>query len=127
MQAQNTEAHQGNYAAGNLIWNPFGSLTVGGEFLSGWRDKDGSTGNAPRIQFSAKYNFVRTQSGHFHEKAALSTLGYARVVRRPVLADLATIQTVLAATIPTRTDSGRNHTTGASSKVPYKQRTTSST
>ncbi len=46
----------------NLIWNPFGSLTVGGEFLYGWRDnKDGSTGNAPRIQISAKYNFVRTQ------------------------------------------------------------------
>src|SRR5271166_1090532 len=68
VQVQNTEAqlgsvyHQGNYTAGNLIWNPFGSLTVGGEFLYGWRDnKDGSTGNAPRIQFSAKYNFVRTQ------------------------------------------------------------------
>ena len=68
VQVQNTLAepgsayHQGNYTAGNLIWNPFGSLTVGGEFLYGWRDnKDGSTGNAPRIQFSAKYNFVRTQ------------------------------------------------------------------
>jgi hypothetical protein len=68
VQVQNTEAqpgsiyHQGNYTAGNLIWNPFGSLTVGGEFLYGWRDnKNGSTGNAPRIQFSAKYNFVRTQ------------------------------------------------------------------
>jgi hypothetical protein len=68
VQVQNTVAqpgstyHQGNYTAGNLIWNPFGSLTVGGEFLYGWRDnKDRSTGNAPRIQFSAKYNFVRTQ------------------------------------------------------------------
>ena len=68
VQVQNTEAqmgsnyHQGNYTAGNLIWNPFGSLTVGGEFLYGWRvNKDNSTGNAPRIQFSAKYNFVRTQ------------------------------------------------------------------
>ncbi len=67
-QVQDTEAepgstyHQGNYTAGNLIWNPFGSLTVGGEFLYGWRDnKDGSTGNAPRIQFAAKYNFVRTK------------------------------------------------------------------
>jgi hypothetical protein len=67
VQVQNTEAqpgltyHQGNYTGGNIIWNPFGSLTVGGEFLYGWRDnKDGSTGNAPRIQFSAKYNFVRT-------------------------------------------------------------------
>ena len=69
VQVQNTEAqpssiyHQGNYTAGNLIWNPFGSLTLGGEFLYGWRvNKDGSTGNAPRIQFSAKYNFVRTQA-----------------------------------------------------------------
>ena len=68
VQVQNTEAqpgsvyHQGNYTAGNLLWNPFGSLTVGAEFLYGWRDnKDGSTGNAPRIQFSAKYNFVRTE------------------------------------------------------------------
>jgi hypothetical protein len=68
VQIQNTQAqlastyHQGQYTGGNLIWNPFGSLTVGGEFLYGWRvNKDTSTGNAPRIQFSAKYNFVRTQ------------------------------------------------------------------
>jgi len=55
--------HQSNYTAGNLIWNPFGSLTVGSEFLYGWRvNKDGSSGNAPRIMFSAKYNFVKTQS-----------------------------------------------------------------
>ena len=46
---------------------------------------------------------------------------------RPVLADLSTIQTVLATTIQTRTDSKRNRTTEASSKAPYKQRTTSST
>jgi hypothetical protein len=68
VQVQNTQAqpgatyHQGNYMAGNLIWNPFGSLTVGGEFLYGWRvNKDNSSGNAPRFQFSAKYNFVRIQ------------------------------------------------------------------
>ncbi len=68
VQVQNTEAqiasiyHQGQYMGGNLIWNPFGSLTVGGEFLYGWRvNKDNSTGNAPRIQLSAKYNFVRNQ------------------------------------------------------------------
>lgn len=68
VQVQNTEAepgntyHQGNYTAGNLIWNPYGSLTVGTEFLYGWRvNKDNSSGNAPRIQFSAKYNFVRMQ------------------------------------------------------------------
>jgi hypothetical protein len=51
----------------------------------------------------------------------------ACIVGRPVLADLATIQTVLAATIPTRTDSGWNRTTEASSKVPYRLRMTSST
>lgn len=69
VQVQNTQSqlgaeyHQGNYTAGNLIWNPFGSLTVGGEFLYGWRvNKDQSSGNAPRIQFSAKYNFVRGQA-----------------------------------------------------------------
>jgi hypothetical protein len=68
VQVQNTEAqkasiyHQGQYTGGNLIWNPFGSLTVGGEFLYGWRvNKDNSKASAPRIQFSAKYNFVRTQ------------------------------------------------------------------
>ncbi len=67
VQVQNTVAepgatyHQGNYTGGNLIWNPFGSLTVGGEFLYGWRvNEDKTSGNAPRIQFSAKYNFVRT-------------------------------------------------------------------
>ena len=68
VQVQNTEAqlggvyHQGNYTGGNLIWNPFGSLSVGAEFLYGWRDnKDGSTGNAPRFQITAKYNFVRNE------------------------------------------------------------------
>ncbi len=68
VQVQNTEGqiastyHQGQYMGGNLIWNPFGSLTVGGEFLYGWRvNKDDTTGNAPRIQVSAKYNFVRNE------------------------------------------------------------------
>jgi len=69
VQVQNTEAqpgstfHQSNYSAGNLIWNPFGSLTLGMEFLYGWRvNKDGSSGNAPRFMLSAKYNFIRAQS-----------------------------------------------------------------
>lgn len=65
-QTQNTDLqpgsafHQSNYSAGNLIWNPFGSLNVGAEFLYGWIvKKDNSTGNAPRIIISAKYNFVK--------------------------------------------------------------------
>jgi len=50
-----------NYSAVNLIWNPIGSLNVGAEFLYGGQIlKDGSFAYAPRIQFSAKYSFVRT-------------------------------------------------------------------
>jgi len=50
--------HKSNYMAGNLIWNVFGSLNVGTEFLYGWvKKKDNSSANAPRIMFSAKYDF----------------------------------------------------------------------
>ena len=53
--------HQGNYAAANLIWNPFGSLHLGTEFLYGWRvDEDKQSANAPRFMFSAKYSFIKT-------------------------------------------------------------------
>jgi len=49
-----------NYSAVNLIWNPYGSLNVGAEFLYGGQVlKDGALAYAPRIQFSAKYSFVR--------------------------------------------------------------------
>jgi hypothetical protein len=54
--------HKSDYMAGNLIWNVFGSLNMGTEFLYGWvKYKDNSSANAPRIMFSAKYdlNFVR--------------------------------------------------------------------
>jgi hypothetical protein len=52
--------HKSDYGAGNLIWNPFGSLNVGAEFLYGWQVlKNGQEGNSPRIQFSAKYSFVK--------------------------------------------------------------------
>jgi len=55
-----TVFHQSNYTAGNLIWNVYGSLHVGTEFLYGWVvKKDGTTGNAPRLMVSAKYNFVK--------------------------------------------------------------------
>jgi hypothetical protein len=50
--------HKSNYMAGNLIWNVFGSLDVGTEFLYGWvKNKNNSSVNAPRIMFSAKYDF----------------------------------------------------------------------
>jgi len=59
----NTYNH-GDYSAANLIWNPFGSsLNMGAEFLYGWQvAKNGMKGNAPRIQFSAKYNFVKVNA-----------------------------------------------------------------
>ena len=51
--------HKSDYSAANIIWNPLGSLNVGTEFLYGWQQlKNGQSGNAPRIQFSAKYTFV---------------------------------------------------------------------
>jgi hypothetical protein len=54
--------HKSNYVAGNLIWNPFGSLNVGTEFLYGWvKKKDNSSANAPRIMFSAKYDLNFTK------------------------------------------------------------------
>jgi len=48
------------YTGGNLIWNPYGSFNVGAEFLYGWAmEQSGLKANAPRIQFSAKYSFVK--------------------------------------------------------------------
>jgi len=56
-----TTYNHATYTAANLIWNPFGSLNVGTEFLYGWTMlKSGQKANAPRIQFSAKYSFVKT-------------------------------------------------------------------
>ena len=56
--------NHGDYSAANLIWNPWGSsLNMGAEFLYGWAEhQDGSKGNAPRIQFSAKYTFVKVDA-----------------------------------------------------------------
>jgi hypothetical protein len=54
--------HKSNNVASNLIWNVFGTLNVGSEFLYGWVvKKDSGTVNAPRIMFSAKYdlNFAK--------------------------------------------------------------------
>jgi hypothetical protein len=49
-----------NYGATNLIWNPYGSLNLGAEFLYGGQVlKNNTFSYAPRIQFSAKYSFVR--------------------------------------------------------------------
>jgi hypothetical protein len=51
-----------NYGAANLIWNPYGSLNVGAEILYGGQVlKNGAFAYAPRLQFSAKYSFVRIE------------------------------------------------------------------
>jgi hypothetical protein len=67
VQLQNSDLQSGSayhktfYYAGNMIWNPFGSLNVGTEVLYGSREnKDTASANDTRFMFSAKYNFVKT-------------------------------------------------------------------
>jgi hypothetical protein len=48
-----------NYSAVNVIWNAYGSLNLGAEFLYGGQVLENGHAYAPRIQFSAKYSFVR--------------------------------------------------------------------
>lgn len=61
--APTTTYNHATYTAANLIWNPYGSLNVGAEFLYGWKIlQNGEKANAPRIQFSAKYSFVKVDS-----------------------------------------------------------------
>ena len=71
LQSENTAAqtnstfHRSEYGATNLIWSPIPQLSFGTEFLYGWRvNKDNSTGNAARIQISAKYNFMQLKSSN---------------------------------------------------------------
>jgi hypothetical protein len=57
-----TTYNHATYTGTNLIWNPYGSLNVGAEFLYGWTMlQNGQKANAPRIQFSAKYSFVKVE------------------------------------------------------------------
>jgi DcaP outer membrane protein len=57
-----TTYNHATYTGANLIWNPGGSLNLGAEFLYGWAmDQNGQKADAPRIQFSAKYSFVKVQ------------------------------------------------------------------
>jgi hypothetical protein len=58
-----TTYNHATYTGANLIWNPYGSLNVGAEFLYGWTMlQSGQKTNAPRIQVSAKYSFVKIGS-----------------------------------------------------------------
>ena len=51
------------YTGTNLIWNPYGSLNVGAEFLYGWAmEQNNESADAPRIQFSVKYSFVKIEA-----------------------------------------------------------------
>jgi hypothetical protein len=60
--AAGTTFNHSTYTGGNLIWNAYGSLNVGAEFLYGWTMlQNGQKANAPRIQFSAKYSFVKVE------------------------------------------------------------------
>jgi len=58
--APGTTYNHATYTAANLIWNPVGSLNMVAEFLYGWKMlQNGGKANDPRIQFSAKYSFVK--------------------------------------------------------------------
>jgi hypothetical protein len=58
-----TTYNHSTYTGTNVIWNPYGSLNVGAEFLYGWTMlQNGQKANAPRIQFSAKYSFVKIKA-----------------------------------------------------------------
>jgi hypothetical protein len=60
LEAPTTYNHA-TYTGANLIWNAIGSLNVGAEILYGWSmEQNHESANAPRIQFSAKYSFVKT-------------------------------------------------------------------
>jgi hypothetical protein len=55
-----TNLHKSTYSSVNLIWNPFGSIDVGAEFIYGWvQNKNGDHATAPRIQFTGRYRFVK--------------------------------------------------------------------
>jgi len=55
-----TTYNHATYTAANVIWNPYGSLNIGAELLYGWTmEQNGHKANDPRIQFSAKYSFVK--------------------------------------------------------------------
>ncbi|HEY6414235.1 MAG TPA: DcaP family trimeric outer membrane transporter [Edaphobacter sp.] len=66
LQIQNTAFQPGNayhkstYSSANVIWNAYGSLSFGAEFMYGWvEQKNQEKANAPRLQFSGRYTFVK--------------------------------------------------------------------
>lgn len=66
VQVQNTAFqvantyHKSTYSSANLIWNPVGDLDLGVEFIYGaLKEKSGAGANAPRFQFTGRYEFVK--------------------------------------------------------------------
>jgi len=58
--APSTTYNHGTYTGANLIWNPFGSINLGAEFLYGWKElQNGQKASAPRFDLTAKYSFVK--------------------------------------------------------------------
>jgi len=59
--AQSATAYRdGQYVSGNLLFNPFGSLNVGVEYLYGSpQQADGGEGATSRVQVAAKYDLFR--------------------------------------------------------------------
>ena len=58
--ATSSTYNHGTYMGGNLIWNPRGSLNLGGEVLYGWIvEQSCMKANDTRFQVSAKYSFVK--------------------------------------------------------------------
>jgi hypothetical protein len=55
----------GQYALGNLLYNPVDNVMVGGEFQWGRRDNnsDGFSAADYRVQFSFRYNFLYKVGG----------------------------------------------------------------
>jgi len=58
-QPENTY-HKSSYSSANIIWNVYGSFSVGAEFMYGWvKEMGGATANAPRFQISGRYTLVK--------------------------------------------------------------------
>ena len=58
-----TTYHKSTYSSANVIWNAYGSLSFGAEFMYGWvEQKNQEKANAPRLQFSGRYTFVKLHS-----------------------------------------------------------------
>jgi len=52
------ELENTTYAAANLIWNPYKTVTLGFEYLWGRREnKDGASGTDNRFLFSSRFDY----------------------------------------------------------------------